>query len=268
MPLTRNSGMAAITRFQLDLQRLGYDVGASGADGYLGPRTRGGAHDFAEDYNLTSPTNGEIPDDVVALVTKLAAEKASAPLALPENYFDLSDKAFTGPRKGVRPWSQITGIGVHQTACWMGERAERWANHKYRNKEGVLVQASLKAHYGITRQGKIYRVHPEQAFVWHAQQLSKDTIGFEFDGSFPGIEGDLSTWYKGYKEPMKPTDEQIVAGMELTRYLGKLLARNGSSLVGIYPHRIATDDRTGSRRRWEGLCEKPSWRACSRGLES
>jgi N-acetyl-anhydromuramyl-L-alanine amidase AmpD len=120
----------------------------------------------------------------------------------------------------------------------MGESPSRWLG--------------LKAHYGVTYSGQIYRVHPEEELVWHAQQLSKTEIGIEISGFFCGIDGDLKTRPGGPKEwaIQSVTPEQVVAVKELVRYLVSLVASHGGKLAHLHAHRQSTDDRTpdpGSR---------------------
>ncbi len=151
---------------------------------------------------------------------------------LPPQYHDFSDMCTLKEwRKKERPWSVIKGVTIHQTGCPMSESPSRWY--------------SLKAHYGITYSGKIFRIHPETSFGWHAEGQSHHNVGIEIAGFFCGVEGDIKT------RPSAPaswkvqsvTPEQIVAAKELIRYIARLLAHYGSALELIQPHRMATDSR-------------------------
>lgn len=180
-------------------------------------------------------------------------------IALPPNYIDLSDKCTIKTwRKKERPWSAIKGVTVHQTGCPMASKPERWF--------------SLKAHYGITYEGTIYRVHPETSFGWHAQGQSHGNVGIEIAGFFCGIEGDLST------RPNAPsswkvqsmTEAQATALKELVRYLARLLESHGARLTEIEPHRTASATRRpdpGSKA-WGVAMELIKELRCSEGQVS
>lgn len=150
---------------------------------------------------------------------------------LPPRYVDLAERCTLKTwRKQERAWPEITGITIHQTGCPMNETEARWL--------------SLKAHYGITYSGKIYRIHPETSMGWHAHGQSPRNIGIEIAGCFCGIEGNLSTFpgLKGWAV-QSMTSEQGIALKELVRYLARLLEHHGSKLVEIEPHRTAKDSR-------------------------
>ncbi len=218
---------AEVLQLQKDLLSLGYDPGP--LDGLMGSKTRGALHDFHDAFAMeptAEPAQSERIHDHAEF------KRAQTKIPYPPNYSDLTAQASTEPRKGARPWKQVTGVTLHQTGCPMGESASRWYG--------------LKAHYGVTYSGQIYRVHPENELVWHAQQLSKTEIGIEISGFFCGIEGDQKTRPGGPASWMvqSVTSEQIAAVKELVRYLHKLLVSNGSGLDFIHAHRQATDDRT------------------------
>lgn len=223
-------------QLQQDLVTLGYDPGP--IDGLMGSRTRGAAHEAAQD-RACDWTGGAIPSSLYAVLHEAAqSARATGPLPLPPHYYDLTPRASQGWTRHARPWSAIKGITLHQTGCPMSEAASRWY--------------SLRAHYGVTRGGLIYRVRAETDFGWHAQSLSHDTIGIEIEGFLCGIDGHLETRPSGPAswEVQRATDTQIAQVKELVRYLKRLVQLHGGQLGGLYAHRQATDDRTadpGSR---------------------
>ena len=81
-----------------------------------------------------------------------------------------------GPR---RPWSKITGICWHQTACVLGERAERWA--------------TCGSQYGIMRSGRAVQIYDDDLLIWAANEWSPGTISIEIDGQFEGVKGRIDT---------------------------------------------------------------------------
>jgi len=215
-----------ILQLQRDLKTLGFDPGE--LDGLMGSRTRGALHDWA------GPGQWDIKDpQALGEVHKLAEfKRAQSVVGFPPNYHDLTAQASKDPRRGARPWSQVKGVTLHQTGCPMGESVSRWLG--------------LKAHYGVTYSGQIYRVHPEEEMVWHAQQLSKTEIGIEISGFFCGIEGNPKTRPGGPKEwaVQSVTPQQVEAVKELVRYRKRLLQSHRGDLTHLHAHRQATDDRT------------------------
>lgn len=136
--------------------------------------------------------------------------------------------------KDPRPWTQITGITLHQTACWLGTRPARWD--------------TLRAHIGIPSDGQIILEHPLTRVVWHAHGypgygLSWLTAGIEIDGNFRGIEGkDSTAWSKG-GGPHTPTSEQIASAKEAVRWIIEEVAKNGGKVEFIAAHRQSYKDR-------------------------
>lgn len=214
-----------IKQLQQDLKTLGYDPGP--IDGLLGDKTRTALIRYAGN----GVGAGEVLADPSALHAKAEAKRATQP-ALPPGYADFSDFCTNlGWRKKERAWSEIRGVTLHQTGCPMGESPSRWYD--------------LKAHYGITYSGKIYRIHPETAMGWHAQGQSHANVGIEIAGFFAGIEGDASTRPGGQANwPIQSmTEAQGLAIKALVRYLAQLLEHHGSKLKEIEPHRTATNTR-------------------------
>lgn len=220
-----------ILQLQKDLIMLGYNPGVP--DGIWGSNTRGALHEASLDLTGTDFT-GTVPQSLKDVVHEGAAQKRALRVgpALPPNYFDLSERSSSGWKKKDRAWSVITGVTLHQTGCPYPSNPERWLG--------------LRAHYGVTYEGYIYRVRKETDFGWHAQGQSHNNVGIEIAGFFCGIEGDLGTRPGGPKEwaVQSVTDAQIAAVKELIRYLARLMEYNGTRLSYLHAHRQATDDRT------------------------
>ena len=104
-----------------------------------------------------------------------------------------------------RLWGDINGITLHQTGCRMPSNAHGW--HR------------LNAHIGIMRSGTIVLVNDPTDMIWHAQHLSRSTIGIEFEGNFCGVEGDLSTWWRPGGGPDQLTSGQKAAIPHLVDWL-------------------------------------------------
>lgn len=224
---------AKILQLQKDLVTLGFDPGD--LDGFWGSRTKGACHDLVEEAQLTLTVTSPPTDTFIDYVHKMGeAARHPAPGQMtqpPADYHDISAQASAEPRKGPRPWAQVIGATLHQTGAPMGESPSRWYG--------------LHAHYGVTYSGQLYRVHPEEQMIWHAQGQSHGNVGIEISGFFCGVEGDKATRPGGPPEwgIQSVTAAQIAAVKELLRYLKRLLQSHGSDLKLIQPHRLATDDR-------------------------
>ena len=213
-----------IRQLQQDLTTLGYNPGP--IDGLMGSKTRAALFTYAIDTR-----QDESQPSTWAQAHEAAEAKRATIPQFPPGYADFSDFCTNlGWRKKERAWSEIRGVTLHQTGCPMGESPSRWYD--------------LKAHYGITYSGKIYRIHPETSFGWHAQGQSHANIGIEVAGCFCGVEGDPKTFpgLKGWSI-QSMTEAQGLAIKALVRYLAQLLEYHGSKLKEIEPHRTATNTR-------------------------
>jgi len=143
------------------VRRLQQYLGIS-QDGIVGPETWG-----AIDICI-----GELADKWIPMHTRGGLIDTSGTHDLPKNYaYD-------------RKWSQIKGVTLHQTGCIMPYSARGWDR--------------VNAHYGVTQSGKAILINEPERMIWHAQGLSRTTIGIEFEGNFCGVEGDLGTlWARG-----------------------------------------------------------------------
>lgn len=133
------------------------------------------------------------------------------------------------------PWltrneKYITGICLHQTACYLGERPERWA--------------TVNTHYGVTRAGQEIRIHPEILIAPAANGWNNRTISIECDGLYAGIKGNLKTVWDDpstpvREQPMEPTPELVAATKSLIRRLKAAFP----SIKYLVAHRQSSLDR-------------------------
>ncbi|MBK7699838.1 MAG: N-acetylmuramoyl-L-alanine amidase [Saprospiraceae bacterium] len=113
-----------------------------------------------------------------------------------------------------------------------------------RTKEGEpsdpLKFLKIGAHFCILKDGRIIQLHPISRMIWHAQCLSHKSIGVEFEGNFPNIDG---KWWKPkeakYFQEDIPTNEQYESGKFLTQYLKYILG-----ITNINAHRQSSKNRT------------------------
>jgi hypothetical protein len=199
---------------QRELAALGYAVGA--ADGIAGPRT---------------------------LAAWEAWERAKAA--------GVTVRMGAHPQEhnqGARPWGQVTGITLHQTAVDLGERPGRWD--------------SLRAHVGVTRGGQVLQVYGLDALVYHGNGLNSSTVGIECSGTYEGVEGDRATWWQppGVSAPQRPTAALVEAALRAVRWVVEEVKANGGTVRYLYAHRQSS----GTRQSDPGSA---LWRAVALDLE-
>lgn len=133
-----------------------------------------------------------------------------------------------------RAWSKTTGVCLHQTACVLGERAER--------------MYGVGAHFVVTRRGVVYWLHDFNREVIHGNGWNAQTWGIEIDGLYAGVEGDPSTVWDDPSTPrheqgMVLTDEAVFSTMQLIRWGHHVVTSNGGDHRALVAHRQASDTR-------------------------
>ncbi len=141
-----------------------------------------------------------------------------------------------------RPWSEVTGITYHQTACDMGEREARYY--------------TIGAHFAVLRNGKVLWMCDLNRVVYHGNGWNARCVGIEVNGLYSGLEDDpttakdesvLTTWddptTKIREMPMVVTAESLVALRNLTRWLKWYAAQNGANVKFLVAHRQSSLDR-------------------------
>ena len=190
-----------------------------------------------------TPTTGVAPSvsgtdaTTAATTASTAATQTALSVIIPPAALIDRRKENTGiANYGTRDWKNITGITLHHTSCVFDlANIPRWN--------------TLKAHFGIRRDGKILYCIDVTTKVWHAQGLSHGDVGIEMEGYYAGVEGDLSTFtqessWKTPRKPMSPAAELISASREAVRYIVDLVASHGGRIKYIHAHRQASRGRT------------------------
>jgi N-acetyl-anhydromuramyl-L-alanine amidase AmpD len=135
---------------------------------------------------------------------------------------------------GRRPASKVTGICLHQTACVLGERPERWD--------------TVGAHVGITRSGAVIWLHDFTHVVAHGNGWNKQTVGIEIDGLYAGIEGDDSTVWddpstRRREVGLELPEVQAEAAREAVRWIAREARDRGAVVRALVAHRQSSADR-------------------------
>lgn len=134
----------------------------------------------------------------------------------------------------LRPWSKITGICLHQTACLLGERPERWD--------------TVGAHLGVMRSGRVVWLHDFERVIWHGNNWNAGTVGIEIDGLYEGVLGDPRTVWDDptttiHEKGMRATPEAIEATKQTIRWICSVVAKNAGDVRALVAHRQASEDR-------------------------
>lgn len=133
-----------------------------------------------------------------------------------------------------RPWSSVRGITLHQTACDMGERIERYD--------------TIGAHFAVLRSGRVLRMADEDRLIYHGHGWNNQCVGIEVNGLYAGVEGDLRTVWDDpttpYREqPQQVTETAMESTRQLVRWICENVRRHGGAVKVLCAHRQAVDSR-------------------------
>lgn len=133
-----------------------------------------------------------------------------------------------------RSWEDVRGICLHQTACLLGERDERWD--------------SVGAHVGITRGGKEIWLHDWNRRVVHGNAWNEQTVGIEVDGLYAGVEGRIDTVWDNPDTPIREqpttlTPEAVTATCNAIRRICADVEAHGGKVRVIVAHRQSSKTR-------------------------
>ncbi len=236
MALKRNEKSAEVVKLQQALIELGYELPRWGVDGSLGRETLGALARFLAAHNKTFDQDAEtVSDEELAFVYSLQSvlKQEIPPPVQADKFFDMRVQAGNTNDYGERAWSEVTGVCLHQTACVLGETPGRWA--------------SIGAHIGITRSGKVILLHDFNRLIVHGNGWNTQCVGIEMDGMYAGIEGDLSTFWQPsggpIRQPQSPTPELIEAATATVRWIKAVVESHGGNLNALVAHRQASNMR-------------------------
>lgn len=185
--------------------------------------------------NLADPGSPEVvtPDDFLKLV-------------IDRRRFHSPSVVSHGMRRPYVPasrgWHETTGITLHQTACDMGERVERYD--------------TMGAHWGVLRSGRIIRLCDNNRVVYHGNGWNARCVGIEVNGLYAGREDDpdtaqdealRSTWddpsTPTREKPMQVTASSMLSLRMLMRFIAYDIMTNGGALKVLCAHRQSSMDR-------------------------
>lgn len=257
--LKQGSRGAAVEQVQRALLKLGYDLPKFGVDGDLGHETLAALQDFAAAHGVAAEQwpDEDAPIDPALIAELLAvAERQKPRKPAGVQLVDATGDHPNTHAKGVRPWTAITGVTLHQTGIYMQNSVKRFLR--------------LRAHVGIIDPqgvGTIVQVYPLNTLLWHANGLNPHTVGIEINGLFEGIEGRGLPRYQQHLKLCHASDAQIAAARKGLEWIQGEVARHGGTLRHVYAHRQASSTRRADpgSRVWQ---EVALWAEEQLGLET
>lgn len=245
MSLKKGDRGPEVQRLQEALLDCGFDL-PSGADGKLGNETLSALARLFDAAGRKGDDDAFVVSDRELSFVFAYRDLMFQPTTLPGVDF-IDRRKFAaqshGPLKSDgtrewpvrnRKWSAVTGICLHQTACMLGERPERWD--------------TVGAHFGVTRSGKIIWLHDINRRVIHGNGWNDGTVGIEFDGLYLGVEGNPKTIWDDpsteiHEQGMVFTPEAAAAGRQLVRFIHSRAAENGAAIKDLVAHRQSSTTR-------------------------
>ena len=205
---------------------VGFDRGPN--DGKFGIQTQQAVKDIQKSLGLK--VDG-ICGPITWKTIRVAADNLEKPSHTVSGVADRTGK-HPHPKLYKCPRGPLTvdSVVLHQTGCKMGLQAHSWDR--------------LNAHIGITRDGLVVIANSFLDWIWHAQGLSRRSIGVEIAGNFPGIKDNLRTLWKGGGGPHYLTQGQLY-GLDIAmRYIRDEAAKCGMKIRHVFGHRQSKNTRT------------------------
>lgn len=141
---------------------------------------------------------------------------------------DYTKKSPTSKRHGTRKWADITGITLHQTGT---------------SSMGSSAVPKVTAHLLVQQDGKVYLLHPLDAYLWHGDTLNKDTVGIEVVGNFRSDPNDEDSWWRPGGGPTTLGSKQRAGLQKAISYAVGKVKEKGGKITHVYAHRQGAEDR-------------------------
>lgn len=211
----------------------------SGNDGFFGRDSEALAKEAQAKLGLT--VDGVVgPKTWAAMFEAIGRTESGAKIYERDGIKVVDGREVWTPRShyfGVRrPWNptldydkRVSGVTLHQTGYKMPNNPEVWSK--------------INAHCGIFDNGTVILMFPFDFEIWHAQDLSRFTIGIEIDGLFRGVNGRNNTHWPPEATPSELTDAEVAASEVLFTIIAETFAANGGSWDRVHAHRQSSDQR-------------------------
>lgn len=249
----------AVSTLQRALIALGHDLPRWGADGTAGAETYAAYNEWARAVGLPEVADTEpIPMLALDILAAFARLKSIEPKptfpAVPEWLKDYRGRDLDKHGK-PRDWASITGVTLHQTGCLFlpdGASPAKVARELDR-------VSKIRAHFVGLRNGLVTFNAPLNVQMWHAQRVFNATdVGFEIDGHFAGVEGDLSTYWRpkgSTRLPIHPSEIQIIRAREVVKLIVETVAAHKGEVRFIHSHRQTHSGKPSDpgQEIWQGV---------------
>jgi peptidoglycan hydrolase-like protein with peptidoglycan-binding domain len=240
--IRRNDSGSRVVQMQRALVALGYALPRFGVDG---DQPNGGAGDETlAAMRLFLEQHGHDVDDhrydsvTAAEIDMLLAVAGRVPVVAPTSsqVIDRIAQAAIAGRHldmGPRPWTEVTAIMFHHTACWLSSSTD------------IARCDAVGAHRVIYPDGRRLKLHPLNRRIVHGHGGNTRCIGYEIDGNFRGVESDDNTRWKPGGPAAVLGEAQIEAVKQQAREDVAEVLAHGGRVVFALVHRQASRDRQG-----------------------
>lgn len=225
----------AVRNLQIALMELGFALPRWGADGDLGDETLVALGElFTKHGRIVDDTPTEVTDIEEKFVYSLRDLLRKKYADTPKVFVDRRTFASKQHDYGQRPWTKVTGICLHQTACNLGEKDERYN--------------AIGCHFVVCKSGKVLWMHDMDRLIVHGNGWNAGTVGVEIDGLFAGVHNDPSTVWNDPSTAVRetgstPTDAAIEATKQLIRWICGETERRGGAIKVLVAHRQSSGNR-------------------------
>lgn len=230
---------------QRRLQSEGFPLPRFGVDGDLGEEVVSAVESWA----LSSGCHEPVGDyDLGYLVKLFLLYSENNKRVVSNDRLVRLDPNFGGRHvKGLRQWSSIDSIVLHQTGC------------VFKLSLSCAIWHSVPIHVAVPRSenelGKFIKVNNLQALLWHAQGFNKRSIGIEIEGNFCGLTGDARTHWKKGGGPHQLMVGQVKAAKAAVRWIIECAEVSGANIKYIFAHRQSSRNRIADpgQEIWESV---------------
>jgi peptidoglycan hydrolase-like protein with peptidoglycan-binding domain len=237
--LKRGDRGAAVKRLQDALIELGEALPRWGNDGDLGGETLAAVTSFLVKHGRASfddPDPTAVDDAELAAIYAMADLLRKTKKDAPLNVIDRTAYAGLTWDQGPRPWTQVYGWCLHQTAAPL---------HTSRD---LARCDKIGAHWVVYPDGRKFKLHEANRRIVHGHGWNTSMIGIEISGLFAGCEGDPSTVWDNPETPYKEqadtlTADQINAVIAIIRYDYQTIVAHGGKPAWMVSHRQSSDQR-------------------------
>lgn len=215
-----------VVELQNALLTLGYNLPKYGADGDLGSESWRAVEKYAgvDQYPTGHPLPVETTNSI--LEDAKAASEPTTEVPKPEGYIRIQGD----PKdvKRIRSWKSITGIVIHQTGCDMRNTPDRFEK--------------LDAHFAVLKghETPIVQVQEITAYMYHANEFNRFTVGIEINGHWPGRK---RTYNPDKHTADGPDEQQIEDTKKLITWICAEVAAHGGKVTHVYVHRQSNNNR-------------------------